>query len=173
MEWFLLKISKKYILTRSTSLRSRNHSMLCFWLRGRIFITINFMIKVQKQPFADVLKNFTIFTRKYLCWNLFVLQLQSSSPATTLKSNSSTGVFLWILPNFKEHLFWKTSMNGCFWNLMKKLFDHEILSFWTCYEEHISCAFYKVIAPTQVVKALLIPNPVVPCSKSLGGSKVG
>ena len=114
------------------------------------------MIKVQKQLFPDVLKNFTIFTRKYLCWNLFVLQLQSSSPATILKSNSSTGVFLWILPNFKEHLFWKTSMIGCFWNLMKVLFDHEILSFWTCYEEHISCAFYKVIAPTQVVKALVV-----------------
>ena len=114
------------------------------------------MIKVQKQLFPDVLKNFTIFTRKYLCWNLFVLQLQSSSPATILKSNSSTCVFLWILPNFKEHLFWKTPMNGCFWNLMKVLFDHEILSFWTCYEEHISCAFYKVIAPTQVVKALVV-----------------
>ena len=103
-----------------------------------------------------VLKSFTILTRKYLCWNLFVIQLQPSSLATILKINSSTGVFLWILPNFKEHLFWKTSMIGCFWNLMKVLFDHEILSFWTCYEEHISCAFYKVIAPTQVVKALVV-----------------
>ena len=70
-----------------------------------------------------VLKNFAIFTRKHLCWNLFVIQLQSSSPATILKSNSSTGVFLWTLPNFKEHLFWKTSANGCFWNLMKVFFD--------------------------------------------------
>ena len=103
-----------------------------------------------------VLKSFTILTRKYLCWNLFVIQLQPSSLATILKINSSTGVFLWILPNFKEHLFWKTSMIGCFWNLMKVLFDHEILSFWICYEEHISCAFYKVIAPTQVVKALVV-----------------
>ena len=103
-----------------------------------------------------VLKSFTILTRKYLCWNLFVIQLQPFSLAAILKINHSTGVFLWILPNFKEHLFWKTSMIGCFWNLMKVLFDHEILSFWTCYEEHISCAFYKVIAPTQVVKALVV-----------------
>ena len=33
LEWFLLIISKKYILTRSTNLHSRNHSMLRFWLR--------------------------------------------------------------------------------------------------------------------------------------------
>ena len=41
----------------------------------------------------------------------------------------------------EECLFWKTSANGCFSSLMKALFDQEI-SFWTCYEEHISCAFY-------------------------------
>ena len=40
-----------------------------------------------------VLKNFIIFTRKYLCWNLFVIQLQSSSSATILKGNYSTGGF--------------------------------------------------------------------------------
>ena len=50
LEWFLLTISKKYILTRSTNLCSRNHSMLCFWLRRDqqiipIFIIINFMIR--------------------------------------------------------------------------------------------------------------------------------
>ena len=65
------------------------------------------------------LKILQLITRKHLCWNLFLIQLQSCSPATILKSNSSTGVFLWTLPNFKEHLFWKTSANGCFLNLMK------------------------------------------------------
>ena len=30
LEWFLLTISKKYIFNRSTNLRSRNHSLLCF-----------------------------------------------------------------------------------------------------------------------------------------------
>ena len=129
-EWFLLTISKKYILTRSTNLCSRNHSMLCFWLkRGRQMYRSS-----SSQMFfkIGVLKNFTIFTRKYLCWNLFVIQLQSTSPATILKGNYSTSVFLWTLPNFKD-LLWKTSENGCFCNLMKVLFDHEI-SFWTCYE---------------------------------------
>ena len=32
LEWFLLIISEKYTLTRSTNLLSRNHSTLCFWL---------------------------------------------------------------------------------------------------------------------------------------------
>ena len=27
----------------------------------------------------------------------------------------STGVFLWVLSNFQEHLFWKSSANVCFW----------------------------------------------------------
>ena len=99
-----------------------------------------------------VLKNFTIFTRKYLCWNPFVIQLQFSSLATILKSNSSTGVFLWTLPNFKEHLFWKTFANGCFWNLMKLLFDHKILSFWTCYEEYLSCILLLDCTNTIVIR---------------------
>ena len=102
-------------------------------------------------PFKiGALKNFAVCTRNYLFWSLFLIQLQSSSPATILKSNSSTGVFLWTLQNFKQHLFWKTSANGCFWNLMKVLFDHEILSFWTCYEERISCGFYYMIASTHL-----------------------
>ena len=37
-----------------------------------------------------VLKNFAIFTRKHLCWSLFLIQLQTSSPATILKGNCST-----------------------------------------------------------------------------------
>ena len=76
----------------------------------------------------------------------------SSSLATILKSNSSTGVFLWTLPNFKEHLFWKTSANGCFWNLMKVLFDHEILSFWTCYETYFMCILLSNCTNTFVIR---------------------
>ena len=34
--------------------------------------------------------------------------------ATLLKGDSNTGVFLWILQNFWEELFWRTSANGCF-----------------------------------------------------------
>ena len=44
-----------------------------------------------------VLKNFVIFTGKHLCWSLFLLRLQ---------------VFR---TNFYEHIFWRTSANGCFY----------------------------------------------------------
>ena len=39
-----------------------------------------------------VLKNFAIFTGKYLCWSLFLIQLQAFRPATLLKRDSNTVV---------------------------------------------------------------------------------
>ena len=53
-----------------------------------------------------VLKIFTIFTGKRLCWSLFLVKLQAF--------RCFPNVSLWILRGFKEHLFWKTSANGCF-----------------------------------------------------------
>ena len=47
------------------------------------------------------LKNFTKFTGKRLCFSLFV-KLQTFSPASLLKSDSNTGIFL--LRNFEKHL---------------------------------------------------------------------
>ena len=41
-----------------------------------------------------ILKYFAIFTEKHLCWSLFIIKLQAFRPATLLKSDSSTGVFL-------------------------------------------------------------------------------
>ena len=38
-------------------------------------------------------------------------------------------------------IFKKTFANGCTWNLVKVHFDHEILSFWNCYEKPFSSAF--------------------------------
>ena len=48
----------------------------------------------------SVLKNFTNFTGKQLCWSLFFIKLQSSRPATLLKRDSNTGVFLRNLRRF-------------------------------------------------------------------------
>ena len=51
------------------------------------------------------LKNFVIFTGRYLCWwSLFLMKMQ---PSTVLKSDSNTGVFLWILRNLVA--------GGCFY----------------------------------------------------------
>ena len=53
----------------------------------------------------SVLKNFPKLTGNYLCWSLFLINLQAK-PATLLKIYSNTGVFLWILRDFKERLRW-------------------------------------------------------------------
>ena len=44
----------------------------------------------------------------------FSIKLQTWRPATLLKRDSSTGVFLWIFRIFQEHLFWKISTSGYF-----------------------------------------------------------
>ena len=48
----------------------------------------------------DVLKSFTNFAGKDLCWSLFLIKLQTFRPATLLKKDSSTGVFLWNFAKF-------------------------------------------------------------------------
>ena len=83
-----------------------------------LFIIIYLLtLKILTQPpeqnseaaVGDVLKNFANFTGKHLCWSLFFKKLQAFRPATLLKRDSYTGVFLWNLRNSEEHLFRKTS----------------------------------------------------------------
>ena len=49
------------------------------------------------------------FHRNHLCWSLFwdqvEVKLQAIRPATLLKRDSNTDVFLWILQNFYEQVF--------------------------------------------------------------------
>ena len=57
----------------------------------------NFFI-IEKLPLEvfhkkAVLKNFAIFTGKYLRWSLFLIKLQAARAATLLKRYSTTGVF--------------------------------------------------------------------------------
>ena len=40
------------------------------------------------------LKNFAYFTGKHPCWSFFLIKLQALRPATLLKRDSNTGVFL-------------------------------------------------------------------------------
>ena len=47
----------------------------------------------------DFLKNFLKFTRKHLCQSPFFNGVVGLSPATLLKRDSGTGVFLWMLLN--------------------------------------------------------------------------
>ena len=58
------------------------------------------------------LRNFKIFAGK-LCRSVSLLKLQGFR-LSSLKSDSDTDVFLWILRNFLENLFWRTSADDCF-----------------------------------------------------------
>ena len=53
-------------------------------------------------------KNFTIFIGKHLCRSVFVIKLQALRPASLLRSDSNTGIFLRIFWNFWEQLFYRT-----------------------------------------------------------------
>ena len=53
-----------------------------------------------------ILKNFAKVTGKHLYQSLFFNKVAELKPATLFKKiDSDTGVFLWILRNFWEHLF--------------------------------------------------------------------
>ena len=65
--------------------------------------------RIHKQPPEVFLKFFANFTGKHLCWSLFFTKLQAFRPATLLKIDSYTSVFLWNLRNSEEHLFWRAS----------------------------------------------------------------
>ena len=47
-----------------------------------------------RKCYKKYVQNLVIFIVKYLCWSLFLIKLQNFRPATLLKSDSNTGVFL-------------------------------------------------------------------------------
>ena len=54
------------------------------------------------------------YSQEKTCWSLFLIKLQAFMSATLWKIDSNTGVFLWTLRSFEEHLFWRISADGCF-----------------------------------------------------------
>ena len=89
-----------------------------------------------------VLKNFTIFTWKRLCWSLFLMKLQAFRSAILLERDSNTGVLLSLLRKFKntyfeEHLQTSASV---YWNdlliylncVIKNMLPER---FWVCKEK--------------------------------------
>ena len=76
-----------------------------------------------------VLTNFAKSTGKYLFQSLFFNKVAGLGLQLYWKRDPGTGVFLWILWNFQEHLFYRTHLNGCLWMLDTnvKVF-HEIIS---------------------------------------------
>ena len=68
----------------------------------------------RKQSFSDVLKNFANFPGKHLRWSLFWIKVAG---LTLLKRD--TGVFVWKVRKFWEHIFLQNTSGGCYW-LMNK-----------------------------------------------------
>ena len=72
-------------------------------------------LNLQNQQFADVLKNFAIFTGEHLYRSLFLIKLQ--------KRDCDTGVFLFY---FQEQLFYRTPLvaasesRECFFQTLTK-----------------------------------------------------
>ena len=79
---------------------------------------ISFTENSQKQPSEvfckkGVLANFAKFLRKFLRQSLFFNKV-----AGYWKRDSGTDVFLWILRNFEEHVFYRTPPSDCFSNII-------------------------------------------------------
>ena len=75
----------------------------------------------------DVLKNFANFTGKHMCCSLFFIKLQVFMPATSLKGDSNTGIFLWKREIFKNTFFEEYLRTTAFvvsfsWHLFWSLF---------------------------------------------------
>ena len=90
----VIVIITKFIILWKKSMNSFFCNVLIFRSsRSQIFFKI------------DVLENFPSFTEKHLCWSLFLKTLQALRPATLLKSDSNTDVFLWNWRSFFMNSF--------------------------------------------------------------------
>ena len=55
----------------------------------------------------------------------FLIKMQAFRAPALLKRDSNTDAFLRTLRNFYEHLFWRTSANGCFWDFHLNIYLYE------------------------------------------------
>ena len=86
-------IKERYILLRISTKCQRFFWVISRSSRPEVFFK------------RGVLENFSKFTGNPLHWSLFLIKFQSSSlQLYSKKRDSSTGVILWILRNFQEHL---------------------------------------------------------------------
>ena len=76
-------------------------------------------IKVQKQSPKVFCKKVPLKISQTLqentCAGVFFNKVAGLQSASFIKRDCNTSAFLWSLRNFLEHLFSRTSANGCFW----------------------------------------------------------
>ena len=129
---------------------------LCDWW---LFQEIFFYYYFQKQPYADVLqtpvnRNFVIFTRKHLCWSLFLIKLQALWPAILLqpdlKRDFNTGDSCENCNCYEQLFLWNTS-SGCFCQ-----YDKVTVQWWTASADLfflIKNKIYVMVSTTKVCKS--------------------
>ena len=90
-----------------------------FWNPIRTFRELNLIRSSLLQVFGKkgVLRNCAKFTVKHLPQSLFFKQSCRPEVCNFIKKETSTGVFLWFLRNFKEHLFLQNT-SGDWFNVM-------------------------------------------------------
>ena len=93
----------------------------------RLFQDIFSCYSFQKQLYADVLqgviRHFAIFTRKYLCWSLFLIKLQAIRPVTFFqpcaKRDFNTSGSCENCKFFTNSFFYGTPLMAAFVSLIK------------------------------------------------------
>ena len=70
-------------------------------------------LKQQKQPpkvfRKKVFLKISLYSQENTCVGAYLVSLES----TLLKKDSNTDIFLWILRNLQDHLFYRTFANYC------------------------------------------------------------
>ena len=62
----------------------------------------------------SMIRNFANFTRKHLCWSLFLIKLQTWKYVKNRLQHWCFPMISYYLINFWEYLFWRTSATECF-----------------------------------------------------------
>ena len=122
-EWFITtKRLKSTLNTIDHLVRSRDCTCSEFVknivIRINAFMSNAFSRSRRLEVFCEkgVLKSFAKFTGKHLRQSLFLIKLQTLGLQIYEKRVSGTGVFLWILRNFEEHLLLQNTSGGTFWS---------------------------------------------------------
>ena len=98
--WVLLNL--RWHILHLVKSSSKQLKFVCFAI---LECTLDVVVIKSSRPEVfcekDVLRNFAKFIGKHLCQSLFI--------------DSGTGVFVWVLRNFQEHLLFQNTPSGCFW----------------------------------------------------------
>ena len=84
---------------------------------AELFIHVQF-VGFLRNLFENVLPKEIELSRNGRCYRLWI-NSQENTCVFNLFFNKFTGVFLWILRKFEEHLFLQNTSGGCFWRNLR------------------------------------------------------